>query len=142
MCKNFRNFLHHELCMKKSAKIHKCIFYWKKNPDFLKKFPMISLAKKRKKRKWWNPSLLNQNGELWSENLAKSPLAKPLPYTQVRIDRRSTVGPTLLKLVQPCWPVVGPTSEMITLSVHWHEQLARRRVPEMGRLRQNMLVPV
>ena len=39
---------------------------------------------------------------------------------QVRIDRRPTVGPTLLKLVQPCWPEVGPTSEMITLSVHWH----------------------
>ena len=55
--------------------------------------------------------------------------------TQVRIDRRPTVGPTLLKLVQPCWPEVGPTSEMITLSVHWREQLARRRVPEMGRPR-------
>ena len=38
--------------------------------------------------------------------------------SQVRIDRRATVGPTLLKLVQPCWPEVGPTSEMITLSVH------------------------
>ena len=62
--------------------------------------------------------------------------------TQVRIDRRPTVGPTLLKLVQPCWPEVGPTSEMITLYVHWHEQLGRRRVPEMGRLRQNMFVPV
>ena len=55
--------------------------------------------------------------------------------TQVRIDRRPTVGPTLLKLVQPCWPEVGPTSEMITLSVHWREQLARRWVPEMGRPR-------
>ena len=40
-----------------------------------------------------------------------------------------------LKLVQPCWPEVGPTSEMITLSVHWREQLARRRVPVMGRPR-------
>ena len=54
---------------------------------------------------------------------------------QVRIDRRPTVGPTLLKLVQPCWPEVGPTSEMITLSVHWREQLARRWVPEMVRPR-------
>ena len=53
----------------------------------------------------------------------------------MRIDRRPTVEPTLLKLVQPCWPEVGPTSEMITLPVHWHEQLARRRVPEMGRPR-------
>ena len=52
--------------------------------------------------------------------------------TQVRIDRRPTVGPTLLKLVQPCWREVGPTSQMITLSVHWREQLARRRVLEMG----------
>ena len=58
--------------------------------------------------------------------------------TQVRIGRRPTVGPTLLKLVQPSWPEVGPTSEMITLYVHWREQLGRRRVPEMGRLRQNM----
>ena len=55
--------------------------------------------------------------------------------TQVRIDRRPTVGPTLLKLVQPCWLEVGPTNEMITLSVHWREQLARRWVPEMGRPR-------
>ena len=53
----------------------------------------------------------------------------------MRIDRRSAVGPTLSKLVKPCWPEVEPTSEMITLSVHWHEQLARRRVPEMGRPR-------
>ena len=53
----------------------------------------------------------------------------------MRIDRRLTVGPTLLKLVQPRWLEVGPTSEMITLSVHWREQLAQRRVPEMGRLR-------
>ena len=55
--------------------------------------------------------------------------------TQVRVDRRPTVGPPLLKLVQPCWPEVGPTGEMITLSVHWREQLARRRVPDMGRPR-------
>ena len=41
--------------------------------------------------------------------------------SQVRIDRRPTVGPTLIKLVQPCWPEVGPTSQMITLSVHWRE---------------------
>ena len=51
----------------------------------------------------------------------------------MRIDRRPTVGLTLLKLVQPCWPEVGPTSEMITLSVHWREQLSRSWVPEMGR---------
>ena len=60
--------------------------------------------------------------------------------SQVRIDRQTTVGPTLLKLVQPSWPEVGPNSEMITLSVHWREQLARRRVSKMGRLGQNMLV--
>ena len=60
---------------------------------------------------------------------------RDLFQSQVRIDRRPTVGPTLLKLVQPCWPEVGPTSEMITLSVHWREQLARRRVPQMGRPR-------
>ena len=40
-----------------------------------------------------------------------------------------TVGP---RLGQPCWPEVGPTSEMITLSVHWRELLARRRIPEMS----------
>ena len=63
-----------------------------------------------------------------------------VPSTQVRIDRWPTVGPTLLKLVRSSWPEVGPTSEMITLSVHWREKLVRRWVPEMGRLRQNMLV--
>ena len=62
-------------------------------------------------------------------------LGKYLGTSQMRIDCRPTVGPTLLKLVKPCWPEVGPTSEMITLSVHWREQLARRRVPEMGRLK-------
>ena len=58
-----------------------------------------------------------------------------LTHSQVRIDRRSMVGPTLLKLDHPCWPEVGPASEMITLSAHWREQLARRRVPEIGRPR-------
>ena len=53
----------------------------------------------------------------------------------MRIDSRPTVGPILLTLVQSCWPEVGPTSEMITLSVLWREQLAQRRVPEMGRPR-------
>ena len=41
-------------------------------------------------------------------------------WAQVRIDRR---------------PTVRPTSEMITLSVHWREQLARRRLPEIDRPR-------
>ena len=50
----------------------------------------------------------------------------PETPSQVRIDRRPTVGPTLLKLVRPCWPEVGPTSEMITLSVHWREQQLAR----------------
>ena len=53
----------------------------------------------------------------------------------MRIDRRPTVGPTLLKLDHSCWPEVGPTSEMITLPVQWRKQLARLRVPEMGRPR-------
>ena len=48
------------------------------------------------------------------------------PRCQLTVDPR---------LGQPCWPEVGPTSEMITLSVYWREQLARRRVPEMGRPR-------
>ena len=30
----------------------------KNNPDFFQNFPMISLAEKRKKRKWENPPLL------------------------------------------------------------------------------------
>ena len=60
---------------------------------------------------------------------------KVIYITQVRINRRPTVGPTLLKLVQPCWPEIEPTNEMITLSVHWREEWARRRVPEMGRPR-------
>ena len=34
----------------------------KNNPDFSQNFPMISLAKKRKKLKWSNPPLLIQNG--------------------------------------------------------------------------------
>ena len=34
-----------------------------------------------------------------------------------------------VRIGQPCWPEVGLTSEMITLSVHWREQLARRWVP-------------
>ena len=36
-CKNFRNFLHRELCMKKSAKIYKCVFHRKKQLWFKKK---------------------------------------------------------------------------------------------------------
>ena len=30
--KIFAIFLHRELCMKKSVKIYKCVFYWKKQP--------------------------------------------------------------------------------------------------------------
>ena len=33
-CKNFRKFLNRELCIKKSAKIHKCVFYWKNLQKF------------------------------------------------------------------------------------------------------------
>ena len=39
-------------------------FIGKNNPDFFQNFSMISLAKKRNKRKRKNPSLLIQNGEL------------------------------------------------------------------------------
>ena len=59
----------------------------------------------------------------------------PLKLSRFLLSINRIVGPTLIKLVQPCWPGVGPTSEMITLSVHWREQLARRRVQDMGRPR-------
>ena len=43
-CKNFRHSWHRKLCIKKSAKIHKCDFYWKISPYFFQNFPMISLV--------------------------------------------------------------------------------------------------
>ena len=45
-CNTFCNFSHRELCIKKSAKIQKCVFYLKSNPDFFQNFSMISLAQK------------------------------------------------------------------------------------------------
>ena len=62
-CKNFRNFLLRELCIKNLQKFINVSFIGKNNPDFFQNFPMISKAKKRKKQKWLNPPLLIQNGE-------------------------------------------------------------------------------
>ena len=52
-CKNIRNFLHHELCIKKSAKIPQMCFLLEKTTLIFSKIFLISLAKKKRKKQKW-----------------------------------------------------------------------------------------
>ena len=58
---------------KNLQKFTKCVFYWKKNPDFFQKFPMISLAKKEKnengKIRHYSFKMADNDLKLWQNNL-------------------------------------------------------------------------
>ena len=85
-CKNFRNFLHRELCIKKSAKIHKHFFYWKNNPDFSQNFLIVGLAKKGKnengKIHHYSLKMANDDLEIWQNHL----LLKPFHMIDAKFD--------------------------------------------------------
>ena len=77
-CKNFRYFLHHGLCIKKSTKIYKFIFFWKKQPwFFFKIFLWLVWLKKAKnencKIRHYSFKMTDNDLKIWQNHLLLNP---------------------------------------------------------------------